>query len=175
MSNSPPKADEALQATVNTSAAIMNAAAMMTAQTDQAIAQTRAAFEQMAIKSREALEQGVKTADVVTGMARGNMEAFLESSRVASGGLQVIAREVAAYSKENLERTTSAARALTQAKTAPEFMRLQNEFAQAQFASTIGEVTKLSETMFKMMTDIFAPLQKQSMAVTQAKSTDNKA
>jgi hypothetical protein len=143
--------------------------AMMTAFTEQSIKQAKANLDQIAIKSREAMEQNIKTVDAVTAMTRGNVDAFLESSRVASGGLQSIAQEVADYSKRALERTTSVARSLTQAKTAPELMQLQSEFARAEFNSAISEIAKLSEAMFKTMTATFEPLQKQAMAAAQIK------
>ena len=150
-------------------AATANSNAMMTAQTEQAISQTKAAFEQIAEKSRDAMEQGMKAVGTITGMARGNVDALLESSRIASGGLQSIAREVADFSKDSLERTTSAARALTLAKTAPELMQLQSDFARAHFNAMIGEVAKLSDTMFKLMTEVFEPLQKQAVTAAQIK------
>jgi len=149
--------------------AVTGPAAMMTAQTEQGIAMAKANFEQIAAKSREAMEQSLKTVDSITEMARGNVDALLESSRLASGGFQAIARDVAEYSKQSMERTTSAARTLSTAKTAPELIQLQSEFARAEFASAIAEISKLSQKMFKTMTVVFEPLQKQAMAAAQVK------
>lgn len=148
-------------------AATHGANATMSAQTEPAIAQAKATFEQMATKSREAMQQGLKTVDGITGMASDNVDALLEASRLAAGGFQAIAVEVAEFSKASLERTTSAAHALTMAKTAPELMQLQSEFARTQFNVAVGEVSKLSETMFRLMTDIFEPLQKQAVSSAQ--------
>ena len=150
-------------------AAMANAAAMMTAQTEQAINLAKASFEQIAIQSREAMEQSLKTVSVVTEMTRGNVEALLESSRAASGGMQAIAQEVADYSKQTSERTTTVARSLALAKTAPELMKMQSEFAQSEFATAIAEVSKLSQTMFQTMTAIFEPLQKQAITAAHIK------
>ena len=149
--------------------AAAGAAAMMTAQTEQAIAMAKASFEQVAIKSREALAQNLKTVDVITDMTRGNFDALLESTRVASSGFQVIAQDVAAFSKYSMERTTAAAKALSQAKTAPELMQLQGEFARAEFGTAIAEMTKLSQAMFTTMMAVFEPLQKQAVTAAQIK------
>jgi hypothetical protein len=151
------------------SSVVMTPAAMMTAQTEQAITMAKDSFEQVATRSREAMEQGMKTVNVVTEMTRGNVEAFLESSRAASSGLQVIAQEVTEYTKESMERTASAARAMTQARTAPELIKLQSEFARAEFVTAIAEYTKLSQTMFQTMSAIFEPLQKQALTAAQIK------
>jgi hypothetical protein len=141
----------------------------MTAQTEQAIGVAKASFELIATKSREAMEQSLKSVTAITEMTRGNVDALIESSRVASGGMQAIAQDVAEYSKHTLERTATAAKALSQAKTAPELMQLQSEFAQAEFNNAITEMTKLSQDMFKTMTAIFEPLQARAMAAAQIK------
>lgn len=150
-------------------AAMVNSGTIMTVQTEQAIRQSKATFEQIATNSRAAMEQSLKAVNAITTMTRGNVEALLESSRLASGGIQTIAHEIANYSKRTLERTTSAARALTLAKTAPELMQLQNEFARVEFDNAVSEVSTLSETMFETMTAIFEPLQKQAIAAAQIK------
>lgn len=163
MTNKPKDAAEMLQSAAETSAT------MMTAQTEQAISMAKASFEQIATKSREAMEQSLKTVDTITDMTRGNVDALIESSRVASGGMQAIAQEVADYSKHALERTAKAAKSLSQAKTAPELMQLQSEFAQAEFNNAIAEISKLSQGMFKTMTAIFEPLQIRAVAAAQIK------
>jgi hypothetical protein len=143
--------------------------AMMTAQTEMAINLAKANFEQIAAKSREAMEQSLKAVGSVTEMARGNVDALLESSRVASGGFVAIAQEVAEFSKQSMERTTRAARILSVAKTAPELIQLQSEFARTEFTTAIAEASKLSQDMFKTMTAIFEPLQRHAIAAAQVK------
>ena len=153
-----------------TTASMMTAsAAVMTAQTEQAITMAKSSFEQIATQSREAMEQSLKTVSAVTEMTRGNVDALLDSTRAASSGLQAIAQDVSAYTKDSMERTASAARALTQARTPPELFKLQSEFARAEFATAIAEYTKLSQAMFQTMTAIFEPLQKQAITAAQIK------
>lgn len=167
MANNAKAADEVTPIAEMTPAA--TPVAMMTAQTEQAISFAKNSFEQIAAKSREAIEQSLKTVDVVTAMGRGNVDALLESSRAASGGFQAIAQDVAQFSKHSVERTTAAARSLTLAKTVPELMQLQSDFARTEFATAIAEATRLSQAMFETMTAIFEPLQKQAMAAAQIK------
>jgi len=138
-----------------------------TIHTEQAIAQAKEAFDHVAARSRDAMEQGLKTVNTITTMTRGNVDALIESSRIASGGLQTIAQDVADFSKQSLARTASAAQTLTQAKTTPDLMKLQSEFAQAQFNEAVNEFNKLSQTMFKTMTEIFEPLQRRAVKAAQ--------
>lgn len=147
--------------------AMHRSGAVITAQTEQAIELAKTNFEKIATHSRDAIEQSLKTVNVVTGMTRGNVDALLESSRLASSGIQEIAKEIAAYSRNSLDRTASAARAMMVAKTSPELTKIQGEFARREFESAISEVSSLSETMFETMSAIFEPLQKQALAAAQ--------
>lgn len=131
----------------------------MTNQTENAMAQGKATFEQVASKSREAIEHGMKSVDEMAGMARGNVEAMLASSRAAANGIEAIAREVADFSRKSFEETTAAARAMTTVKTPNELMQLQNDFAKTQFDAAVAEMSKLSETMVKLMGEVFEPMQ----------------
>ncbi len=142
--------------------------AMMTASTEQAMTIAKARFEDVAAKSREAMELGLKAVDVAAATSRSNVDALLESSRMASGALEAIARDVADYAKQRADRTTAAARALTEAKSVPELMQMQGDFARAEFAATIAESTRLSQAMFAAVGAMFAPLQQQAMAAAQA-------
>ena len=127
--------------------------------TENAMAQGKATFEQVASKSREAIEHGMKSVDEMAGMARGNVEAMLASSRAAANGIEAIAREVADFSRKSFEETTAAARAMTTVKTPNELMQLQNDFAKTQFDAAVAEMSKLSETMVKLMGEVFEPMQ----------------
>ncbi len=138
----------------------------MTSQGENAMAQGKAAMEQIATKSREAVEHGMKHADEIASMARGNVEAMLASSRAATAGLEAIASQVADFSRKSFEETTAAARAMTTVKTPNELMQLQNDFAKTQFDHAISEMSKLSETMVKLMGEVFEPIQKSATAAT---------
>lgn len=163
MTNTSKKSTETIETTAN------NVATMMTAQTEQAISMAKASFDQIATKSREAMEQSMKTVGVVTEMTRGNVDALLESSRAAAGGMQFIAQEVAEYGKQTFERTTAAGRTMALARTTPELIQLQSEFARTEFTTAIAEYSKLSQTMFQTMTAMFEPLQKQAVTAAQIK------
>ena len=78
----------------------------MTASSEQAMTIAKARFDDIATKSREAMEMGLKAVDVAAATSRGNVDALLESSRMASGALEAIARDVADYAKQRADRTT---------------------------------------------------------------------
>jgi hypothetical protein len=78
-----------------------------------------------------------------------------------------IAQEVADYGKQTFERTTAAGQTMARARTAPELIQLQTEFARTEFTTAIAEYSKLSQTMFQTMTAMFEPLQKQAITAAQ--------
>ncbi|MBV8973383.1 MAG: TIGR01841 family phasin [Sphingomonadaceae bacterium] len=127
--------------------------------TENAMNQGKAAFDQVASKSREAIEHGMKQVDEFAGMARGNVEAMLASSRAAAQGIEAIAREIAEFNRKAFDETTAAARAMTTVKTPNELLQLQNDFAKTQFDAAVAEMSKLSETMVKLMGEVFEPMQ----------------
>ncbi len=143
------------------------AVAMMTPQSEQAITFAKNQLDVASTKSREAMQVGLKAFDAVTTMSRGNVDALLQSSRVASGAFNAIAKEFADYSKQSVERAASAAQSLTSAKTVPELMQMQSEFARVEFATAIAEATRLSQAMVATMTAIVEPLQQQVKAAAQ--------
>ncbi len=136
------------------------------ATTEGAMATGKATFDQVASKSREAIETGMKNVDEFAGLARGNVEAMLASSRAAAQGIETIAREVADFSRKTFEETTAAARAMTTVKTPNELMQLQNDFAKTQFDAAVAEMSKLSETMVKLMGEVFEPMQARATVAT---------
>ncbi len=140
--------------------------ATMATTTESAMATGKATFEQAATKSREAIETGMKNVDEFAGLARGNVEAMLASSRAAAQGIEAIAREVADFSRKTFEETTAAARAMTTVKTPNELMQLQNDFAKTQFDAAVAEMSKLSETMVKLMGEVFEPMQARATVAT---------
>ncbi|WP_218939612.1 phasin family protein [Sphingorhabdus profundilacus] len=55
------------------------------------------------------------------------------------------------------------------ARTAPELIQLQSEFARTKFTTAIAEYSKLTQSMFQTTIQIFEPLQQQAMTAAQIK------
>lgn len=147
--------------------AATTAVATMVAQADQAISYAKNSLEQVTAKSREAMQQGLTAIDSVSSITSGNIDALLESSRAASGAFQSFAEGAAQYSKHSIERTASAARAMADAKTLPDVMQVQSDFARSEYAAFIAETNRLVQTVFATMTTIVAPLQSRVIAAVQ--------
>ena len=147
------------------------AAEAMKAGAQNAYTNGKAAFEQVTTKSKETIEQGMKSLDEMSTMAKGNVEALLASTKAATAGLEAIAHQVADFSRKSFEETTAAARAMTTVKTPNELMQLQSDFAKTQFDAAVAELSKLSETMVKLAGEVFEPVQNRvALATDKIKS-----
>jgi phasin family protein len=126
---------------------------------EAALHSSKAAMEQMTVKSREAVEQGMKSLDEITDMARGNVEALMASARTAATGIEQIATHIADVSRKSFEEASNAARAMTAAKTPNELMQLQSDYNKGQFDAAVAEFSKLSEMMVKLAGEVMEPMQ----------------
>ncbi|OYU33775.1 phasin family protein [Novosphingobium sp. PASSN1] len=141
----------------------------MTAQTEQMIAMTKSNLEKMAVHSREAMERNLKTVDTLTEVSKGNVEAMLESTKIASAAFQTMTQETAEYSKNSLQRAAAAAQAMTQVQSVSDFLVFQRDYAMGEFAIGMAEMAKMSQAMFTTMTAIYEPLLKRAASMTAPK------
>lgn len=133
----------------------------LNAQTEAAVNNSKAAMEQVAAKSKEAVEASMKSLDELNDMARANIDALIASARVATTGVEQVMTHLTEVSKKSFEETTSMMKGLTAAKTPNELMQLQSDFAKAQFDSAVAEYSKLTEMMVKLVGDVMEPMQNQ--------------
>ncbi|GBF57795.1 hypothetical protein PbB2_01465 [Candidatus Phycosocius bacilliformis] len=141
----------------------------MTAQTDQMIALTKANLEKMAGHSRVAMERTMKTVDTLSDVTKGNLEAILESSQIASTAFQSLTQESAEYSKQSLQRAAAATQAMMQVQSVTEFLMVQREYAMTELAIGMAEIAKVSQAMFTNMTAIYEPLLKRASSAMASK------
>ncbi len=134
-----------------------------TAETIKATAQTaidqgKAAFEQAATRTREAMDRGVKSLEEINDFNRGNVEALVQSGKAAAQGFEKLAQGAVAFSKKHYEEGTAAVRTMTAAKTPNEFFAASNEYAKSYFDSLVAEMSRVTETSMKVMGEVFEPI-----------------
>ena len=107
--------------------------------------------EEFIAKSRAATEQ-------FADMAKANVEAVIESTRIATSGAKDLGTELIEDSRSQFERNSDNLRLLAEAKTPAEFMSLQAELAKANFDRMISEGSKMTERMVKLAGDAMQPV-----------------
>ncbi len=161
-------AKEPIMATAfeSTTDAVKNTVNTLNAQTEAAVNNSKAAMEQVAAKSKEAVEASMKSLDELSDMTRANVDALIASARVATAGVEQVMTHLTEVSKKSFEETTAMVKGLAAAKTPNELMQLQSDFAKAQFDEAVAQYSKLSEMMVKLAGDVMEPVQNQVAVAT---------
>ncbi len=104
-------------------------------------------------------EKAVKNYDQMVGYGKDTVEAYVKSANAAGKGAETLHNELYTYSKQSVEESIAAAKALLGAKSVHEAFELQSGFAKTAFEAYVSEVTKLSELFVSTTKDAFEPLQ----------------
>lgn len=115
-------------------------------------------FTDLSDRAKTAFEKSTKLSEEFADLTKGNLEAIAESAKIAAKNAEALAQEAADYSKKNFETATSALKRYSAVKSPAELLQLNGEFAKTSFDTTVAELSKVSETLTKMMGDIFQPL-----------------
>jgi phasin family protein len=87
------------------------------------------------------------------------MEAYVKAANAAGKGVETIHGEIYAYSKQSLEDSVSAAKAVFGSKSVHEALELQTDFVKSAFEAYVSELTKISEIAFSTAKDAITPIQ----------------
>jgi len=140
-------------------AGVQQATEQVRQQSEEALRQGQAALQQATERSREVMDRGMKAFDDFNLQARGNADVWMNASRSAAQGLETIVQQAAEFSRKTFETATAAMRTMAAAKTPNDVMQAQNDFAKAQFDTMVSEFSRLTETMMKVSSSVFEPLQ----------------
>ena len=123
-------------------------------------AQSRATamFGDLNARTKAAVERSTKLVEELNEFNKGNLEAFVESGRVAAKAAETLGQQAAEAARKNFEQTTAALKSFASAKTPTEFFQLQSDYARTTFDALIAETSKNSETMLKLAGDVFQPI-----------------
>lgn len=100
-----------------------------------------------------------KNYDQLLSYGRDTMEAYMKAANAAGKGVETLQSELYTFSKQSLEDSMTATKALMGSKSIHEAFELQSDFAKSSFNSYVGQMSKLSEIMMSAAKDAFVPLQ----------------
>ncbi|HWY15246.1 MAG TPA: TIGR01841 family phasin [Rhizomicrobium sp.] len=104
-------------------------------------------------------EKAVRSYDNFFGYSRETVEAYVKAANAAGKGVETLNNELYTYSKQSVEDSISATRALFASKSVHEALELQTDFVKSSFDAYVGQMTKLSEIMFSATKEAISPLQ----------------
>lgn len=107
--------------------------------------------QQLAERSREAAGELVE-------LTRSNVEALVESGKIAAAGAQTLGQDALARTREGFEQAATQVKSLSQAQSATEYLQLQGEIARTQFDRLVADGSRFAESFVKLAGEAFQPL-----------------
>ena len=124
---------------------------------EKATASAETMLENGAAAMKTGLEKALKGYDAFVGYGKETADAVTKSATVAGKGIESINSEIYSYSKQSIEDTVAATKAVMGSKSIHEAFEFQTDFAKSAFEAYVAELSKLSELSTAVAKDSFAP------------------
>jgi phasin family protein len=124
---------------------------------DKATASAETALENGAAALKTGLEKALKGYDAFLGYGKETAEAVMKSATVAGKSAETINSEIYSFSKQSIEDTVAATKAVMGSKSVHEAFEFQTDFAKSVFESYVAEMSKISELATAATKDSYAP------------------
>lgn len=159
---------EAVAAPEAATATVKEAKIMETIETN--VAKAQAFFADFNDRAKAAVEKSTVLIAEANDFAKGNVEAIVESGKIAATGLQSFGQDAAEYSRKSFETATAALKGMSAVKSPTELFKLQSDFFRTSFDSYVAEASKNTEALMKLAGDAAQPLSNRvALAAEKAK------
>lgn len=139
--------------------------------TSDASEKMQALFGDASARAKASYEKGVKMTEEFTEFQKGNVEAMVESGKLAAKAAESLGQEAADYARKSFESSTTAFKTFASAKSPTELFRMQSDYMKSTFETAVAESSKLTEAWLKMAGDVAQPLSNRfSVAVEKVKA-----
>ncbi len=125
---------------------------------ENATGKAQALFAEWNDRTKAAVEKSTKLVEEANEFAKGNVEALVESGRIAAKGFEGLGQDAAEYGRKSFESATAALKSFSSAKTPADFFKLQSDFFRTSFDSYVAEASKNTEALIKLASDAAQPL-----------------
>jgi len=123
-------------------------------------------------RAKGAYQKGIKMTEDMTEFQKGNVEAIVESSKLAAKAVETLGQGAADYARKSFESGTTAFKSFASAKSPTELFKLQSDYAKTYFDSLVAESSKVTEAWLKIAGEIAQPLSNRvAVAVDKVKAT----
>jgi len=108
---------------------------------------------------KTSFDKAVKNYDQFLGYGKDTVEAYMKAANAAGKGAETLHNELYAFSKQSVEDSISATKALMASKSVHEAFELQSDYAKSAFENYVSQVTKLGEIVSATAKETMEPLQ----------------
>lgn len=109
-------------------------------------------------RGQDIVRKSQKTAEELAELAKANVEALTESSRIAAKGAKALGKDMLESGREGFEQASGAMKTLAAAKSPTEFMQIQSELVRSGFDRAVADSSKFAEAFVKLAGEAFQPI-----------------
>lgn len=106
----------------------------------------------------DANAKSTKVFEDMNDFSKGNIEAIVESGKIAAKGIEAMGQDAAEYSRKQFESATAALKSMSAVKSPTDFFKLQSDYARAAFDSLVAQTSRNTETMLKLAGEVAQPI-----------------
>ena len=118
----------------------------------------QAYFAEFSAKAKAAAEKSAKAFEDINEFGKGNVEALVESGKIAAKGFETLGQDYADYARKQFETATAAFKGFAAVKSPTELFKLQSDYVRGQFDSFVAESSKNTEAVIKLAGDVAKPI-----------------
>ena len=131
---------------------------------------TKSMFAEASERAKAQMEKGAKAFEDMNAFGKGNVEAIVESSKIAARGFEQIGQDAASYMKSSYESATGMFRSMGAIKSPTELFQLQSDFARSSFDAFVAHSSRSTEAALKLAGEIAQPISNRvALAVEKVK------
>ena len=139
-------------------AAINKEVTTMEATLKTAAEKTQAYFAEANDRAKAAMEKSAKAFEDMNEFNKGNVEALVESSKIAAKGFETLGQSAADYARKSFEGATATLKSLSGVKSPTDFFKLHSDYVRSSFDSMVAESSKTTEAVLKLAGEVAQPI-----------------
>ena len=109
-------------------------------------------------RAKAAVEKSTKLFEEANEFSKGNIEAIVESGKIAAKGIETLGQDAAEYSRKQFEGATAALKSLSSIKSPTDFFKLHSDYVRSSFDSIVAQTSKNTEAMLKLAGEVAQPI-----------------
>ncbi len=139
-------------------AALKKEVTTMEATLKTAAEKTQAYFAEANDRAKAAMEKSAKAFEDINEFNKGNVEALVESSKIAAKGFETLGQSAADYARKSFEGATATLKSLSSIKSPTDFFKLHSDYVRTSFDSMVAETSKTTEAVLKLAGEVAQPI-----------------
>jgi phasin family protein len=139
-------------------AALKKEVTTMEATLKNAAEKTQAYVAEANDRAKAAMEKGAKMFEDMNDFNKGNVEALVESGKIAAKGMETLGQNAADYARKSFEGATATLKSLSSVKSPTDFFKLHSDYMRTSFDSIVAETSKTTEAMLKLAGEVAQPI-----------------